>query len=144
MSSNESHRSIVAGDVEIVGTVKATGSIQFDGKLSGDLTCGSIATFGPTASVKGNLTVESVTLCGQLEGNIAARDRIELKNTAKVNGDIKAKRLTVEDGVTFTGRVEVNPGTPAVKPQELTDPAERARPVAEDEGRRSLGLFGKR
>lgn len=144
MSSNESHRSIVAGDVEIVGTVKATGSIQFDGKLSGDLTCGSIATFGPTASVKGNLTVESVTLCGQLEGNIAARDRIELKNTAKVNGDIKAKRLTVEDGVTFTGRVEVNPGTPAVKPQEPADPAERARPVAEDEGRRSLGLFGKR
>jgi cytoskeletal protein CcmA (bactofilin family) len=140
MTSSESARTVVAGDVEIVGSVKAAGGMQFDGKLSGDLTCGGSVSIGPTAAVKGNMTVESVTLSGQLDGNIAARDRIELKSTAKVTGDIKSKRLTVEDGVTFTGKVEVNPGTQAAP----AEPVERPRPPAEDENRRSVGLFGKR
>ena len=36
-----------------------------------------------------------------------------MKSTARVTGDIRAKRLSVEDGVTFVGRSEVNPsGSP--------------------------------
>jgi cytoskeletal protein CcmA (bactofilin family) len=43
-----------------------------------------------------------------VNGNITAKDRIEMKSTARVTGDIRAKRLSVEDGVTFIGRSEVN------------------------------------
>ncbi len=102
-------KTIIANDISIVGTVKCESDIQFDGNLEGDLNCSGRATIGKSAVVKGNTSVDSISVMGQIDGNITAKDRIELKSTARVKGDIKAKRLTVEDGVTFIGRSEVNP-----------------------------------
>ena len=57
--------------------------------------------------------VSSACIEGAVHGNITAKDRIEMKSTARVTGDIRAKRLSVEDGVMFVGRSEVNPsGSP--------------------------------
>lgn len=109
MDTSKETETLIAADVEITGTIKTNGSIQFNGKLEGDLHCDGNTTIGKTASVKGNLFVDSISLEGSVTGNITAKDRIQMLATAKVHGDIKAKRLTVEDGVTFIGRSEVNP-----------------------------------
>jgi cytoskeletal protein CcmA (bactofilin family) len=131
MNETSATQTIIAEDIDINGSIKSGSSIQFDGKLNGDLTCAANAVIGANAVVKGNISAESAIIKGQVNGNINARDRIELKSTAKLNGDIRAKRLTVEDGVTFVGKSEVNPsgpGRPAGAPE--------ARPVdeREDEG----------
>ena len=109
MESQEISETIIAADVEITGTIKTSGSVQFNGKLEGDLHCDGDTTIGKSATIKGNLVVDSVSLEGTINGNITAKDRIQMLATARINGDIKAKRLTVEDGVTFIGRSEVNP-----------------------------------
>lgn len=109
MEQNNVGKTIIGDDIEITGTIKSSGQIQFDGKLEGDLTCSGNATIGKSAVIKGNITVDSVSIAGSINGNILAKDRIEMKSTASVHGDIRAKRLTVEDGVTFIGRSEVNP-----------------------------------
>jgi cytoskeletal protein CcmA (bactofilin family) len=83
---------------------------------------------------------------GTVNGNVVARDRIELKSTAKLTGDIKAKRLVVEDGVSFVGRSEVNAsGTaaPAAAPAASPAAAQPAAASAGGEPSRS-GIFGKR
>jgi cytoskeletal protein CcmA (bactofilin family) len=100
---------IIAAEVEITGTVKAAGSIQFHGKLDGELISEADTTIGKGAEIKGNINAHSISIAGTIKGNISAKDRIQMLATAKVHGDIKAKRLTVEDGVTFIGRSEVNP-----------------------------------
>jgi cytoskeletal protein CcmA (bactofilin family) len=107
--NTEAAKTIIGEDVEISGNVKCENNIQLNGKLNGDLTCGGAALIGDTSSVKGNLSIETVSIMGQVNGNITAKDKIELKSTARLHGDIRAKRLTVEDGVTFVGKVEVNP-----------------------------------
>jgi cytoskeletal protein CcmA (bactofilin family) len=109
MESNSASETIIAAEVEIVGTIKTSGSVQFNGKLEGDLHSEGDATVGKSAQVKGNLNVHSISIAGAINGNITAKDRIQMLATARVHGDIKAKRLTVEDGVTFVGRSEVNP-----------------------------------
>lgn len=110
---NPTPQSIIAADVDITGTIKSTGSVRVDGKLDGELHCTGDAIIGKEAKIKGNLTVSSAIIEGTISGNIVAKDRIEMKSTARVTGDIKSKRLSVEDGVTFIGRSEVNPsGTP--------------------------------
>jgi len=76
------------------------------------LHCAGDAVIGKSAVIKGNLAVNAVTVEGTINGNITAKDRIEMKSSARVTGDIKSKRLSVEDGVTFVGRSEVNPSTP--------------------------------
>ncbi|MBP7829572.1 MAG: polymer-forming cytoskeletal protein [Kiritimatiellae bacterium] len=130
-------QSIIAAEAEITGTIKTSGSIRIDGKLDGELNCGGDAVIGKSATIKGNLTVNAVSIAGAITGNVTARDRIEMKSSARVMGDIKAKRLAVEDGVTFVGKSEVNPSgsaavaAPAAREEE---PAAEAKP----------GFFGKR
>ena len=114
--SNENHESVIGSDVEIIGTIKSSGSVRLDGKLEGELQCGGNAILGKSAQVKGNVTATSVSIEGKINGNILAKDKIEMKATATVNGDIKARRLSVEDGVTFVGRSEVNPNSQPVPP----------------------------
>jgi len=109
MSPQDQIRTTIGEDVEITGNIKCESGIQINGKLNGDLTCAGIAQIGAACSIKGNLSVDTVSIMGQVYGNITARDKIELKASAKLHGDIRAKRLTVEDGVTFVGKVEVNP-----------------------------------
>ena len=108
-SQKSGQQTIVTEDVEIVGTIKASSSLQIDGKLNGDLNCTSNVVVGASANVKGNLSVNSATVHGHVNGNIVAKDLIELKTSARINGDVKAKRLMVEDGVSFVGKAEVNP-----------------------------------
>lgn len=109
MEEHEQAKTIIAEDVEIVGTIKCETNVQLDGKLNGDLNCIGNALIGSTANVKGNISVNCVTVLGQVNGNIIAKDKIDLKSSAYVNGDVKARRMTVEDGVTFVGKSEVNP-----------------------------------
>lgn len=109
MENQGQSQSVIDSQVEIIGTIKTQGSLRLDGKLKGDLECGGDAVIGKTAHVEGNLNVNSVSVAGTINGNINAKDRIEMKSSARVMGDIKSKRLAVEDGVTFIGKSEVNP-----------------------------------
>ena len=142
--NTEPAKTVIGEDVEITGNVKCESNIQLNGKLNGDLTCGAQAMIGDTSAVKGNLSIETVSIMGQVNGNITAKDKIELKSTARLHGDIRAKRLTVEDGVTFIGKVEVNPaGTSAQPPKPAEEKlAPQAPEAAEGEGQgQGKGVF---
>jgi len=102
-------QTVITQDVEITGNIRSASNIQFDGKLKGDLEAAGAASFGKTAAITGNVKAESVTIGGVVNGNIDAKDRIDMKGSAKITGDIRSKRLTVEDGVTFVGKLDVNP-----------------------------------
>jgi cytoskeletal protein CcmA (bactofilin family) len=95
--------SIISADAVITGTIQSSSGIQIDGKIEGEIRCESDVIVGKTAVIKGNFNVNSITVSGTING------KIELKSSAKLLGDIKSKRLAVEDGVTFIGRSEVNP-----------------------------------
>lgn len=137
--ANEASQTLISADVQITGTIKSGGPIRIDGKLDGDLVCAADAVIGRNAVIKGAIQAASVTVEGAVQGNITAKDKIDMKSTAKVNGDISAKRLAVEDGVTFIGRSEVNPtGSAAGAP--ATEPSTSAAPAAENKG----GVFGRR
>ncbi len=134
---DENAQSKIAKDVEIVGTVKSTGSVHIDGKLDGELVCQGDVTVGQSATIKGNINSNAVIIQGAVTGNVTAKDKIDMKSTARVTGDIRSKRLAVEDGVTFVGKSEVNPGgapaaaaAPAAAPRPEVKPAEKPAPLA--------------
>lgn len=140
MSIGQENKSLIAADVEITGTVKSGSGVRIDGKLDGELVCGADAVIGKTATIKGNISANSVVIEGLIHGNITAKDKIEMKSTAKVHGDIIAKRLSVEDGVTFIGRSEVNPAGSAAASSARP---EAAAPESKPENPGS-GFFGRR
>ncbi len=145
MDNNAAPQSVIAADVEITGTIKSAGSVRVDGKLDGELHCTGDAVVGPDARIKGNLSVNAVSIEGAITGNVTAKDRIEMKSTARVTGDIRAKRLSVEDGVTFIGKSEVNPsGTPISFAEPRTEEAVAEASDDNAEVATAVKAFGRR
>lgn len=100
---------MLSNDVEIKGNLRFSGELQFDGKIEGEIATEGLLTLGDTATVNGNINAANVVVRGKVNGNIIAKEKIEIKTKAEIFGDIKASKLSVEEGVTFVGRAEVNP-----------------------------------
>jgi cytoskeletal protein CcmA (bactofilin family) len=125
MSSSTGGKNVLSSDVEIKGNVKFAGELQCDGKIEGEIVSEGLLTLGETATINGNINAGIVVVRGKVNGNINAKEKIEIKTKAEIFGDIKASKLSVEEGVTFVGRAEVNPNkiTPsASKPTEPPKP----------------------
>ena len=115
---NANSKNVLNSDVELTGSLKFSGELTFDGKLDGDISSEGVLTLGDNAVIRGNLNVNSVVVRGKVNGNVSAREKIEIKAKAELFGDIRAPRLVIEEGVTFVGKSEVNPNkaTPAATP----------------------------
>jgi cytoskeletal protein CcmA (bactofilin family) len=118
-------KNVLSSDVEIKGNIKFAGELAFDGKLEGEIHTDGVLNLGDSAVVNGNINAQSVVVRGKVTGNINAKEKIEIKAKAELFGDIRATKLTVEEGVTFVGRTEVNPNK--VAPTAPSRPAEPAK-----------------
>ncbi len=109
----------IGKSVSIRGELVGAEDLFLDGKFEGTITLtGSRLTVGPNAQVTADLNVRDIIVFGHIEGNIHATGRIELRQSAIVNGDIFAGRLSIEESATVCGRVElVSSSTPAAEPQ---------------------------
>lgn len=112
-------KNVLNSDVEIKGNIKFSGELTFDGKLEGEINSDGVLNLGDSTVVKGNITAQAVVVRGKVSGNIVAREKIDIKGKAELFGDIKASRLSIEEGVTFVGKTEVNPNklAPTVPPR---------------------------
>jgi cytoskeletal protein CcmA (bactofilin family) len=64
-------------------------------------------TIGPTANVAADLIAKDILIMGQVQGNIVASGRVELRAGCQVEGDIHALRLAVEENAVFRGKVDL-------------------------------------
>lgn len=108
-TSPNASKNTLGADVEIKGNLKFSGELTLEGKLEGEIHTDGLLNLGDSAVVTGNINVQTVVVRGKVNGNINAKDKIEIKAKAEVFGDIRASKLVVEEGVTFVGRTEVNP-----------------------------------
>ena len=110
-------KNILSSDVEIKGSLKFQNELVIDGKIEGEIISTGILTVGENAEVRGEIKTKSVTVLGKVHGNITVDERCELKTRAQLIGDLKAARLTIEEGATFVGKSEVTPNKIAMKPE---------------------------
>ncbi len=108
---SSSTRNVLSSDVEIKGTVKFQHDLIVDGKIEGDIQSTGNLTIGENARIKAEVKTGSVIVYGKIHGNLTAAERVELKSSAEVVGDIKAKVLTIDAGAIFVGKSTV--GTPS-------------------------------
>lgn len=95
-------------------------SIVIDGEISGDEDLVIRGTVKGKVTLKENLHVENsgvveadiqtatVTVSGQVTGNILADDKVELKSDGRMVGDIKAPRILIADGASFKGNIDMD------------------------------------
>jgi cytoskeletal protein CcmA (bactofilin family) len=102
-------KNVLNADVEVKGTLKFAGELTFDGKLDGDINSEGALNLGDNAVVKGNIDVGSVVVRGKINGNVVAKEKIDIKARTELFGDVRSAKLVIEEGVTFVGKSEVNP-----------------------------------
>jgi cytoskeletal protein CcmA (bactofilin family) len=132
-------RNVLSTDVEIKGTVKFTNDLVVDGRIEGEINSDGNLTVGENARIKAEIKTATVVVYGKVHGNLTATDRVELKASAEVVGDIKAKTLSIEAGAIFVGKSTV--GTPAQLPAS-TQPAKASASPATPEAPKQGTLAG--
>jgi cytoskeletal protein CcmA (bactofilin family) len=88
---------------KISGKVHFEGSVRIDGNLDGEIDSKEI-TIGESAVVTAQVRADSIIVCGKVEGEINATQRIEIRATAKITGNIAAPKLIIHEGAIFEGR----------------------------------------
>jgi len=133
MNGTGASKNVLASDVEIKGNLKFSGELTFDGKIDGEIQTDGVLNLGDSAVVNGNINAQNVVVRGKVNGNITAKEKIDIKTKTELFGDIRASKLSVEEGVTFVGKTEVNPNkvspTPAPRPSEPAKAPEAGRPL---------------
>jgi cytoskeletal protein CcmA (bactofilin family) len=118
---NRGETANIGKSVVINGEVTGSEDLYLDGQVEGSIDlAGNRLTIGPNGKVKANITCRSVSIGGKLEGNIRATDRVDLRQTAIVLGDIATQRISIEDGAYFKGGVDIQRET--AKPQTAAKP----------------------
>jgi cytoskeletal protein CcmA (bactofilin family) len=103
----------ISKSVAIKGEVSCDEDLSIDGQVEGTIDPkGYRLTIGSNGRVKANITARAVVVQGRLEGDIHASDRVDLKQSATVVGDIVTQRISIDEGVTLKGRVNVQKELP--------------------------------
>jgi cytoskeletal protein CcmA (bactofilin family) len=63
---------------------------------------------GGTGKILGNIEADSATVAGHIKGNITVKNILELKPSAKIDGDIVTNKMVIESGAQFNGRCTMN------------------------------------
>ncbi len=98
--------SMIAGDLTIEGKIEGAGNVRIAGRFKGDIHVQGNLTIEPGAKVTGAVRASTVTIGGELDGNIEAAARVELLESGVLNGDLKAGSLIVAAGSRMRGQVE--------------------------------------
>src|SRR4029077_19572640 len=94
------------GDV-LEGKLIYDGSIHADGRVEGEVRVTGNIDVANGATVKALLEGNNVTLKGQIEGAVTARDKLTLGKNSRLSGDIVVRRLQIDDGATLNGHVRM-------------------------------------
>ena len=96
----------IGGSIVVKGDVVSTEDLVIDGQVEGTIELGNHSlTIGSGAAVVADLVAKDVTISGQLKGNVVGSGKVELKASAKVEGDISAPTFLMEDGAALSGKV---------------------------------------
>jgi len=117
---------IIGKSIVIKGELSCGEDLYIDGQVEGTIDPkGNRLTVGPNGRVKANVNASAVVVQGKLEGSIQASDRVDLKQSAVVTGDIAAQRISIDEGAYFKGRVNIQKEAPKKEVSAVTASASK-------------------
>ena len=85
------------------GQLTFQGSARIEGNVDGEIQCHGTLTIGERAEVRAKISGDVVVIRGKVEGNVVAKEKVELVAPARLFGDIDTPRLIITEGVVFDG-----------------------------------------
>lgn len=121
------HAATIGKGVRIVGQIYTKEDLNVDGDVEGTIeSAESKVTIGATGRVQASesgIKAREVVIFGQVQGNVEATDKVDIRREAKLVGNITTARISIEDGALFKGSIDIR------KPEPKTSPAGSSTPT---------------
>jgi cytoskeletal protein CcmA (bactofilin family) len=134
--SESDSRNNIGKAVKIVGQIFTKEDLYVDGDVEGTLESqDNKVTIGPNGRVQASIRARDVVILGQVQGNVEATDKVDIRKDAKLVGDITTSRISIEDGALFKGSIDIKkaevkqPAPPVVSTPPAQVPASAAVPA---------------
>ena len=122
----ETQMTHIGKSLVIKGELSCSEDLYIDGRVEGAIDPrGNCLTIGPNGHVKANVNACAVVVQGELEGSIQASDRVDLKQSAVVMGDIAAQRISIDEGAYMKGSVDIQKDAPKKEGLGVTAPSSK-------------------
>ena len=103
--------------VVIKGEIQSREDLYIDGEVEGSIDMpDNKLTIGASGRVKAGVKARELVVLGTIHGNVEILDKTEIRKEAKLVGDIRTVRITIEDGAYFKGSIDIA-RPEAAKPQ---------------------------
>ena len=110
----------IGASIRIKGDVTGDENLIIQGQVEGTIKVqGHNVTISKTGKVKANIEANQIIVEGELQGDMHGDEKVIIRDTGNVHGNIIAPRVTLEDGAMFKGSIEMEPrqkGLAAPKP----------------------------
>jgi cytoskeletal protein CcmA (bactofilin family) len=98
----------IGKSVMIKGELSGSEDLYLDGEVEGSIELHDHnLTVGPNGRVKANINAKEVIIQGKVDGNITGSERVELRKSGVLVGDIVTQRIVIEDGAYFKGGIDI-------------------------------------
>jgi cytoskeletal protein CcmA (bactofilin family) len=101
-------RAVIGPSLVMKAQITGVEDLYIDGQVEGaiDLT-GHNLTVGAKGRVKANVVARNIFVEGNLEGNVQASEKVEIRKTGSLRGDLTTAGVTIEDGAYFKGSIDI-------------------------------------
>ena len=126
---------VIGPSIHIDGDVRGEEDLLIEGEVSGTVQLkNNSLTIGPQGKVRADVYAHSIYVDGYLEGDLFGSERVHIRKSAQVKGNVTSPRVSVEDGAKFKGAIEMDPqaaqnivGSRGGAPQRSSTPPQQAQ-----------------
>lgn len=151
-AATSSRAAVIGPRIRIKGDVSGDENLVIEGRVDGKVSLGEYRVdVGPAGQVHADIEAKVVKVDGEVKGDITGSEKVIISRSGNVRGNIKAPRMTLEDGAKFKGSIDMDPGDgqPDAKPAVSKQAARPEAAASNGQGRlpekakpEGLGLKG--
>lgn len=110
-SANQPVSTIIGEQCILVGNIESSQSVKIDGRIEGNINVNALIIISEKATIIGDVQGQEMIVYGQISGNIHC-DTLQLKDSARLVGEISTNNLQIEAGAKYQGSVHMNDNQP--------------------------------
>lgn len=123
MDTNRANVAHIGKSVIIKGELSGSEDLYLDGEVEGNIDLHNHnLVIGPNGRVRADVQAKDVVIHGKVDGNVTGAEKVELRKSSVVTGDINTQRIVIEDGAFFKGAIDI---------RKIESKVENARPTAQ-------------
>ena len=106
-ASPESVISIIGPGMKVTGDLDTEGTVRIEGRVEGNVRAGKAVVLGKDGTVEGTILTQDAVISGRLVGTLTAESRLELQASSRIEGEVNARRMQLEEGAVLNGTVSM-------------------------------------